>query len=79
LNFVTSHEAWNDYRRTLYPKLVNTAGATAAQTFASKVSQSTRPDRLPTRILYPSTEGSYNSTNVPTGISSFSSLIFWAQ
>lgn len=79
LNFVSSHEGWNDYRRTAYPKLVNTAGATASQTFASKVSQSTRADKLPSRIVYPSTEGSYNSANVPAGISPFTSLIFWAQ
>jgi hypothetical protein len=78
LNMVNSDQAWNDYRRTQYPKLVNTAGATATQTFASKVSESSRPDRLPTRILYPSSEGSYNATNVPKGISPFSSTIFWA-
>lgn len=79
LNFVNSQESWNDYRRTLYPTLINTPGATATQTFASKVSESTRPDKLPTRILYPPTEGSYNSANVPKNISPFSSLIFWAQ
>ncbi len=79
LNFVNSEQSWNDYRRTLYPKLVSTPGATAIQTFASKVSESTRPDKLPTRILYPPTEGSYNSANVPKGIVPFGSLIFWAQ
>ncbi|MFT3824833.1 MAG: SusD/RagB family nutrient-binding outer membrane lipoprotein [Chitinophagaceae bacterium] len=79
LNMVNSNEAWNDYRRTAYPKLVNSAGATATQTFASKVSESTRPDRLPSRVLYPASEGSYNSTNVPKGVSPFTSLIFWAQ
>jgi len=79
LNFVSSHEAWNDYRRTLYPALVNAPGATATQTFAARTSQSTRPDRLPTRILYPSSEGSYNGENLPKGITPFTSLIFWAQ
>jgi hypothetical protein len=79
LNFVNSDQSWNDYRRTAYPKLVSTPGATAIQTFASKVSESTRPDKLPTRILYPPTEGSYNSANVPKGIVPFGSLIFWAQ
>lgn len=79
LNFVNSQEGWNDYRRTGYPTLNNAPGATAQQTFASKVSQSTRPDHLPTRILYPPTEGSYNSANVPKNISPYSSLIFWAQ
>jgi hypothetical protein len=79
LNFVNSDQSWNDYRRTLYPKLVSGPGATAIQTFASKVSESTRPDKLPTRILYPPTEGSYNSANVPKDIKPFGSLIFWAQ
>ncbi|MEY4278703.1 MAG: hypothetical protein RL377_707 [Bacteroidota bacterium] len=79
LNFVNSDQAWNDYRRTGYPTLVNTPGASATQTFASKYSESTRPDHLPTRILYPPSEGAYNSANVPKGISPFTSLIFWAQ
>jgi hypothetical protein len=79
LNFVNSDQSWNDYRRTGYPKVISTAGATGAQTFASKYSESTRPDKLPTRILYPPSEGSYNSTNVPKGISPFTSLIFWAN
>jgi len=79
LNMVNSEEAWNEYRRTHYPAIVSTPGATGIQTFASSVSESTRPDKLPTRILYPSTEGQYNSANVPKGISPFSSLIFWAQ
>jgi hypothetical protein len=78
LNMVNSDEAWNEYRRTHYPTLVNAPGATGAQTFASTVSESTRPDRLPTRILYPSSEGAYNSSNVPKGIGVFTSLIFWA-
>jgi hypothetical protein len=79
LNMVNSDEAWNEYRRTHYPTLVNTAGANGSQTFASMGSESTRPDRLPTRILYPASEGAYNSTNLPKNISPFSSLIFWAQ
>ncbi len=79
LNMVNADESWNEYRRTHYPTIVNTAGANGTQTFASSVSESTRPDHLPTRILYPSSEGSYNSANVPKGISVFSSLIFWAQ
>jgi hypothetical protein len=77
LNYVNSEEAWNEYRRTKYPK--NTIGGSAVTTFTSIVSESTRADKLPTRILYPSSEGSYNSANVPKGISPFTSLIFWAQ
>jgi hypothetical protein len=77
LNFVESHEAWNEYRRTHYPK-INPSG-NGFQTFASSVSESTRPDKLPSRIMYPVSEGTYNSANVPKDISPFSSLIFWAQ
>ncbi len=77
LNFVNSEEAWNEYRRTKYP--TNIAGGTATQTFASTVSESSRADKLPARIVYPSSEGAYNSANVPKNISPFTSLIFWAQ
>ncbi|MEI3802478.1 MULTISPECIES: SusD/RagB family nutrient-binding outer membrane lipoprotein [unclassified Chitinophaga] len=78
LNFVNSQEAWNEYRRTHYPKISNAANADGYATFASSVSESTRPDRLPTRLLYPSSEGAYNAANMPKGISPFTSLIFWA-
>lgn len=78
LNMVNSEEAWNEYRRTHYPTISNSVSATGTQTFASSVSESTAPDRLPTRILYPTSEGSYNTKNVPKGISPFTSKIFWA-
>lgn len=77
LNMVHSHEGWNEYRRTGYPTVTGTAPTT---TFASLTSQNTqRPDRLPTRILYPSTEIQYNPANVPGNVNSFTSLIFWAK
>ena len=76
LNMVNSHEAWNEYRRTGYPTVTGTSATT---TFASLVSQSTRPDRLPARIQYPVSEAAYNADNVPTSISPFTSLIFWAK
>ncbi|MBS1505332.1 MAG: SusD/RagB family nutrient-binding outer membrane lipoprotein [Bacteroidetes bacterium] len=76
LNFVNSHEGWNEYRRTGYPKV---SGSAATTTFASIASQSTRPDKLPTRILYPNSEAQYNPANQPTGVSPFTSLIFWAK
>ena len=78
LNMVNSDEAWNEYRRTHYPKISNLAGAGATETFTSLFSESSRPDKLPTRIMYPASEGAYNSSNVPKSISPFSSLIFWA-
>lgn len=77
LNEVNSEEGWNEYRRTGYPVVIPTGSN--YQTFASTVSESSRADKLPSRILYPSAEGSYNSTNVPKGISPFTSNIFWAK
>lgn len=78
LNFVNSNEAWNEYRRTHYPTIVTTTGATGIQTFSSTVSQSTAPDHLPTRVYYPTSESVYNTANVPSGINVYSSKIFWA-
>lgn len=79
LNMVDSEEGWNEYRRTHYPKIANGFTTDATATFASLTSMSTRPDLLPTRIMYPTSEGSYNSANLPKNISPFTSLIFWAQ
>ncbi len=76
LNMVNSDQAWNDFRRTGYPKIVN--GSTdGTKTFASLQSVSTRPDKLPSRILYPTSELSYNNANLPKDISEFNSMIFW--
>lgn len=78
VNMVNSQEGWNEYRRTHYPKIVNGSNS-GVETFASFQSQSTRADKLPTRVLYPSTEASYNPNNRPTGIDVFTSQIFWAM
>lgn len=78
LNFINSQEGWNEYRRTGYPKCA-TVTIDPTKSFASTLSQSSRADKLPSRILYPASEYSYNAANVPTGISPYSSLIFWAH
>ena len=70
------HEAWNEYRRTGYPRVT---GSGPTQTMASNVSVSTRPDKMPTRVLYPTSEFNTNAENVPKDINKFSSLIFWAK
>lgn len=77
LNFINGQESWNEYRRTHYPKSASST-ANAYASFASTQSTSTRPDKLPTRILYPTTEVSNNSANMPKGINPSTSLIFWA-
>jgi hypothetical protein len=66
MQLVTSHEGWNEYRRTGFPKFP-----------ASLESTSPRADKLPVRLLYPQTEIATNSANIPTGISQFTSKIFW--
>ncbi len=75
-NMLFGHEAWNEYRRTGYPKIL--AGTAKNDTFVSIVSQSTAADKLPTRIQYPANEFKYNASNVPT-IDKYSSKIFWAK
>ncbi len=76
LNYINSHEGWNEYRRTGYPTI---SGTDAKTTFASSASQSSRADKLPSRILYPTSEAQYNPGNLPSGVSPFTSLIFWAK
>lgn len=76
LNMVNNDEAYNEFRRTEYPKIVN-GSSDPLLTFASKQSISTHPDKLPTRILYPQQEYNLNPGNAPTGINKFSSRIFW--
>jgi len=76
LNMVNSDQAWNDFRRTGYPAIVN-GSSNGELTFASTQSISTRPDRLPSRVLYPTSELSYNNKNMPKDVDPFSSRIFW--
>ena len=76
LNMVHGHEAWTEFRRTGYPRIVN-GSRNATETFASLQSYSTRPDKLPVRLLYPASEVANNGKNVPTGINQFTSRIFW--
>jgi hypothetical protein len=78
LNMINSQEGWNEYRRTGYPKSASVT-IDPTKSFASTLSQSSRTDKLPSRILYPASEYSYNASNVPTGISPYTSLIFWAH
>lgn len=66
VNAVASVEAWDDYRRTTFPRFP-----------ASLQSISPRADKLPVRLLYPITEVTSNAANLPTGINQFTSKIFW--
>ncbi|WP_113652130.1 SusD/RagB family nutrient-binding outer membrane lipoprotein [Pedobacter namyangjuensis] len=75
LNFVNGFEAWQEYKRTGYPRVSGTAATT---TFASTQSVGSTPDRLPVRSLYPTTEYNLNP-NVPpvASIDAFTTKIFW--
>ena len=77
VNMINSQEGYNEYRRTGYPKV---SGSLPNSTFASAESLiNSRPDKLPTRILYPTSEIQYNGANVPPGVTSTSNTIFWAK
>lgn len=75
LNMINSDESWNEYRRTGYP-VTQLGGAPELSMASNKSSVTSRPDRLPTRILYPSSEQSYNATNYVM-VDHTSDLIFW--
>lgn len=76
LNMIANDEALAEFRRTTYPTIVN-GSLTPTSTFASRQSTSPRADKLTTRTLYPQSEFNLNPSNVPTGISQFTSRIFW--
>jgi hypothetical protein len=62
LNSIASVEAWDDIRRTGQPRIP--LSVQAAQ------------GKLPTRLLYPLSESSTNTSNVPTGVTQYTK-IFW--
>jgi hypothetical protein len=75
LNFVNGYEAWQEYKRTGYPRI---SGTSATTTFASTESVAPTPDRLPVRNLYPTIEYNLNPNVPPTsGINIWTSKIFW--
>ena len=75
LNMINSDEAWNEFRRTGYP-VTQPGGVPALDIASNKSSITSRNDRLPTRILYPSSEQSYNASNYIV-VNHNSDLIFW--
>lgn len=75
LNMINSDEAFNEYRRTGFPVSVS-GGAAAFDIASNKSTITSRPDRLPTRVMYPSSEQSFNSTNY-RAVDYSSELIFW--
>ena len=62
------YEAYNDYRRTGYPKL-------ALVTNPSSES----PTSIPVRLFYPNSEITANATNIPTPQPATTTPVWWAQ
>jgi hypothetical protein len=79
LNFINGEEAWSEYRRTGYPVSSSLIINNPYGSMASTQSQATRPDHLPTRLPYPASEAATNASNVPQGVSIYTSTIFWAH
>ncbi|MBX2901784.1 MAG: SusD/RagB family nutrient-binding outer membrane lipoprotein [Cyclobacteriaceae bacterium] len=75
MNMITSDEAWNEYRRTGFPITIP-GGAPARDIASNKSSITTRTDRLPTRVMYPSSEQSLNASNY-RNVDYTSERIFW--
>ncbi|WP_160118653.1 SusD/RagB family nutrient-binding outer membrane lipoprotein [Chryseotalea sanaruensis] len=75
MNMITSDEAWNEYRRTGFPSTV-AGGAPPFDIASNKSNVTSRADRLPTRILYPSSEQSFNASNYRV-VDFTSERIFW--
>ena len=78
-NFINGEESWSEYRRTGYPVSSSLVLNNPYGSLASLQSQATRPDHLPTRVPYPTSEAASNAANVPQGISVYTSTIFWAK
>jgi len=76
LNMIANDEAYNEFRRTTFPTIVNNS-LDPLLTFASRQSVATSPDKLPSRVLYPQQEFNLNPSNVPQNINKFTSKIFW--
>ncbi|MFD0766524.1 SusD/RagB family nutrient-binding outer membrane lipoprotein [Mucilaginibacter lutimaris] len=83
LTYIQSNEGWSDYRRTGYPVTGNQYAPAGSNVdpkyynFASVQSVSTRPDKLPVRVLYPASEYALNPANAPAGINAFTSRVFY--
>ena len=75
-NMIDGGEAWNEFRRTGYPK--TTPRADKYNDMASTTSNATTANRLPTTLLYPQSEFSYNADHVRV-LNHFGDKIFWAK
>lgn len=75
MNMITSDESYNEFRRTGYP-VTQPGGAPQFDIASNKSTITERADRLPTRVMYPSSEASYNASNY-RAVDYRSERIFW--
>ncbi|MFN8336987.1 MAG: SusD/RagB family nutrient-binding outer membrane lipoprotein [Cyclobacteriaceae bacterium] len=75
MNMITSDEAYNEFRRTGFPVTVP-GGGENFDIASNKSTITERFDRLPTRVMYPSSEQSFNAGNYRT-VDYRSERIFW--
>lgn len=75
VNMINSDEGYNEYRRTGYP-VTDRNGAPHLDIASNKSTITERADGLPTRVMYPSSEASFNSANYRE-IDYRSERIFW--
>ncbi|GHT08237.1 hypothetical protein FACS189432_01130 [Bacteroidia bacterium] len=77
LNLINSNEAWNEFRRTAYPIIVNDNPIDPYKSFVSIQSNSTHHDKLPVKLVYPQSEINLNGDNVPATRNPFQDRVFW--
>ena len=75
LLMVNSDESYNEFRRTGYPVTIK-GGLPQFDIASNKSSITNRPDNLPTRVMYPSSEQSYNAANY-RNVDYTTEKIFW--
>ena len=75
MNMITSDEAYNEFRRTGFPVTVP-GGGENFDIASNKSTITERFDRLPTRVMYPSSESAFNSANYRV-VDYRSERIFW--
>lgn len=78
---ITTEQAWFDYNRTGYPSAEPIGPASAPETAPTgfPISELASEDDRPVRLMYPQSEATRNSENVPDQPDVFDNKIFWAN
>lgn len=78
---ITAEQAWFDYNRTSYPSAQPVGSASAPETAPTgfPISELASEDDRPVRLMYPQSEATRNSENLPDQPDVFEQKIFWAN